>query len=450
MQKDAPRPGALKPEPFIEAVRVPFELEIPVARDDTFAPLLACQEPLAEFLSEFTIERRKKDLLVHNDGMPRPLKVRGGRKPVVLELPRGEGKVPVLFYLKQDEWFAAPADRIAGKTALGYLELLDVDLDGSFDGELDFLAWRDGRFHLQGAVPRIHSEAGLHTFTINTVKSKILVEVSPPQFPEGISPAATSAWLVTNELRNEIGLEPVQMDVGRTDAAAAHAHYLQTNRDNGVNPLNVHDELPDLPGYTPEGEMAARGNVSWHGGGNNLARQPLHEFATLFHRSEFVYPSLTMGAGGEGQYGVVWVEDAQHDTERWLKETGMESSWVMVPAPGQTGVPQRALRDSPVPASVPNFYSRDRGYPVSVSSSYTYAELEEVSLRLFDSEGEELKGFPITMADAGFTSQGFSADYLFAAEQSLKSKSEYRAEFRAKLKASGRLLSFSWSFSTGK
>lgn len=128
----------------------------------------------------------------------------------------------------------------------------------------------------------------------------------------------------------------------------------------------------------------------------------------------------------------------------------MESSWVMTPGPGQTGVPQRALRDSPVPASVPNFYSRDRGYPVSVACSYSYRQLNQVSLRLFDSDGVEIEGFAITMSDAGFTSQGFSADYLFAAKSALASNSIYRAEFRAFLESEERQLSFSWTFSTGK
>lgn len=447
---EKPRPTTLKPTSFEEAVRVPFELEVPVAREQAFKPLLGCQAPLVELLGAFTIERRKKDLLVHNESMARPLKVRGGRRPVVLDLPVDGREVPVLFYLKQGEWFAAPAGMVSGKTPLGILEILDVDLDGEFTGKMDFIAWRGGRLHLQGKTPQVFSETGLHTYSLTQVKNKLRVELSLAEFPEGVTPDATAAWLLTNQLRNGVGLEPVQMDVKRAAAAAAHTHYLQLNGSGGAGSLNVHDELSNLPGYTVEGKQAAHGNVSWGGGGHNLPTQPGHEFATLFHRGEFVYPSLTMGAGAEGEYGVVWVEDGQYDTARWLQETGLESCWVMVPGPGQTSVPQRALRDSPIPASVPDFYSRDRGYPVSVSCSYTYAQLDQVSLKLFDSEGEEIDGFPITMSDAGFTSQGFSADYLFAAKTALASKSEYRAEFQARIKAEDRLLTFSWTFSTGK
>jgi len=339
---------------------------------------------------------------------------------------------------------------VSGNTAVGQLEILDVDFDGVFDGTLDFFAWRGGCLHLQGPSPRVYSEDGLHEYTLQKVKSKLQVQVSEADFPQGVGGDVKAAWLATNKLRNNVGLEPVQLDLDRAAAAAKHAHYLQANGPGGSNTLNVHDEVVGAPGYTPEGKRAAQGNVSWGSGGNNLSRQPIHEFGTLFHRSEFMYPSLTMGAGGEGGYGVVWVEDAQYDTARWLKQTGMQSSWVMTPAPGQTEVPQRALRDSPVPASVPDFYSRERGYPISVATSYTYGQLEDVSLKVFDGKDNELEGFLITMSDAGFTSQGFSADYLFAAKSRLASKSTFRAEFRARLKGSGRLLSFDWSFSTGK
>ncbi|MCP4093504.1 MAG: hypothetical protein GY747_08645 [Planctomycetes bacterium] len=440
----------MKASAFTDATRIPFEIEVPVAREKAFKPLLGSQEPLVELLAQCTITKRKKDLFVEHEKLVRPIKVRGGRKAVVAELPLEDTTVPVLFYTKQDQWFAAPAGYISGNTEAGQLEILDVDFDGHFDGELDYLAWRGGRLHMQGGAPQVFSEDGIHEFSLEQVKSKLLVQLSPATYPQGVPANVTKAWLATNELRNGVGLEPVQLDLARTDAAAKHAHYLQTNGPGGSGTINVHDEKADLPGYTPEGKQASMGNVSWGSGGNNLPRQPHHEFATLFHRSEFVYPSLTMGAGSEGGYGVVWVEDGQSDLARWLQQTGMESNWVMTPGPGQKNVPQRALRDSPVPASVPDFYSRDRGFPVSVSSSYTYGQLENVSLRLFTEKGEELEGFLITMADAGFTSQGFSADYLFAAKQQLDSKSTYRAEFRARLKSSGRELSFDWSFSTGK
>lgn len=447
--QNLPRPTTLKASAFADATRIPFEIEVPIGGEEAFKPLLSSQKPLVELLAKFTISKRKKDLFLENEQTVRPIKVRGGRKAVVVELPHDDKAVSVLFYIKQGNWFAAPAGHVSGNTAFGLLEILDVDLDGDFDGELDYFAWRGGRLHLQGGAPQVYSEDGLHDFTIEQVKSKWMVQLSPATYPQNMAPEVTKAWMATNELRNNVGLEPVQLDEARTDAAFKHAHYLQTNGPSGAGSINVHDEKSDLPGYTPEGKRAATGNVSWGSGGNNLARQPHHEFATLFHRSEFVYPSTTMGAGAEGGYGVVWVEDGQSDLADWLQRTGMESNWVMTPAPGQQNVPLRALRDSPIPASVPDFYSRDRGYPVSVSCSYTYGQLENVSLRLFDDKGKEVEGFLITMADAGFTSQGFSADHLFAAKQRLASKSTYRAEYRAVLKSNGRQLSFDWSFTTG-
>jgi hypothetical protein len=441
--------GKLKAVEFKDWARVPFELELAITPGAEVDPLLSCQQPLADLLNQLSFEVKGADLWLKQADATRATRVKSGRKATVLKLQESPVAL-VMFYRKQNQWYAAPASMVSGKTSAGRLEILDVDLDGRFDSKSDFLAWRGGRLHLMGKQPRVYSEEGVHDLKITARKGQVQAELSVASMPEGVVPQVMQAWMDSNDLRNQVGLEPVTLDLSRIAAAKNHAHYLQTNGPSGPKNLNVHDEKPDLPGATPEGKKAASGNIMWGSGGHRLTVQPDHEFATLFHRSEYLYPSPSMGAAGEGGYSVVWIESAQLDTARWLRNTGMESAWVMVPAPGQIDVPRRALRDSPVPASVPKFYASVRGWPVSVSCSYTYAELEKVELKLFESDGDEVEGFPITMSDAGFTSQGFSATYLFAAAQMLESKSKYRAEFQARLKKSGRPINYSWSFTTAK
>jgi hypothetical protein len=74
---ESPRPTTLKAASFVEAARVPFELEVPVAREQAFQPLLKSQKPLSQLLGNFTITRQKKNLLLESESLARPLKVRG-------------------------------------------------------------------------------------------------------------------------------------------------------------------------------------------------------------------------------------------------------------------------------------------------------------------------------------------------------------------------------------
>jgi hypothetical protein len=480
--KDKPSP--LKSVEFQAAQRVPYEIEIAIGSDGPASAWLRTQQPMVDLLSGARYEMRKKELWIHFPDRPRPLKVKGGKKPTVVEFslaglaPDGDGRpTPVLFYTKQDRWFAAPASMVQAKTKLGLLEILDVDLDGVFGSENDSLAWRGERFRLCGPVPVVHSETGLHLVEFSAYRGKPAAVLSAidwqdsgegreaahtasllrlpasarPQLPSDLDPDIATAWHRTNEIRNQIGLEPLALDMDRVDAAMKHAKYLQLNAPSRTSSnINVHDEIPGAPGFTPEGLQAAGGNVKWSSAGYDLDTQPDYEFATLFHRSEFIYPSQTMGAGADGGYSVVWVENGQSDNARWLKRHNLKSRWVMVPGPGQSNVPRRAKRDSPTPASQPDFYQSQRGWPISVATSHQYGHLTDVSLRLFDAKGNEVEGFPITMGDAGFGASGFQAHYLFAAAAPLESETHYRAEFRARLKSANRQIVYSWDFETSK
>lgn len=435
---------------FADVARVPFELEVPILADGPAVAMLRNQQPLVELLQSMQWKVSAQELQITLPGASRPLKIKAGRKGEVVHLPSAGAEVPVLLFSKQQRWFAAPALMLSSKTGLGLVEFLDVDFDGKFDSELDFLAWRGGRLRLRGGAPMVHSENALHGVELVENRGKLQVQLTPSALPEEVSDEIRLAWFAANEFRNQVGLEPVALDVRRNDAALKHSKYLQINGGGGAGKLNVHDEISTLPGYTPEGKQAANGNVMWKSSGSDLKSQPDHEIASLFHRSEYLYPSKTMGAGADGGYSVIWMEEGQMDNARWLQSNNMKSRWVMVPAAGQINVPRRAKRDNPIPASVPNFYQQQRGWPISVASSFKYNELGHAKIELFDAKGKRVQGFAITMADAGFTNQGFQAHYLFAAEDALQSNSKYRAEFTARLKVNDRPLQYSWTFETGK
>ena len=104
----------------------------------------------------------------------------------------------------------------------------------------------------------------------------------------------------------------------------------------------MHDEVPGAPGYTEEGHRAASGNVGWSSGGRDLGVQPEYEFATLFHRGEFLYAFPRHGRRlARAATAVVWVEESEAGRRPVLAEarTRAGSFWVTVPAAGQTAVP---------------------------------------------------------------------------------------------------------------
>ena len=452
---DDPIEFGLKPAQLEDGLRIPMALEVRLNGGVPARALLTTQRALVDLLQDAGLTEEKGVLLVPR-GESRPLKLKPGR-PKVVEFLEFERAIPVLFYTKGEQWCAAPASLLRGKSKLGELELLDADLDGRFDESLDFLAWNGGAWRLIEKEPLLPGEEGLYALSVAEGKrGRLVARLNLEAIPTDLSGEEAACWRNVNALRNASGLAPVRLSVARCAASKSHAAYLQRNGPSGSGSINVHDEDPELPGYTKEGHRAAGGNIGWGSGGRDLSAQPGYEFATLFHRGEFLYPSPDMGGAAVGGYSVVWVEQQQTDLAAWLSRHRVGSHWVMVPAPGQLEVPTTAKRDSPTPASVPNFYSRGRGWPVSVSTSYSYRDFESASLKVYDSKNNEVDGFLFTLSDAGFTSQGFPADWIWAAKTPFDGDAEYRAEFRAVLKpGSGsargeQTLSFDWDFTTGR
>src|SRR5262249_43201048 len=66
--------------------------------------------------------------------------------------------------------------------------------------------------------------------------------------------------------RKAAGLEPVTHDPALSRGCLAHARYLVKNQGHpSLAGLGVHDEKPDLPGYSPEGRKAAKASVILEG-----------------------------------------------------------------------------------------------------------------------------------------------------------------------------------------
>jgi uncharacterized protein YkwD len=94
-----------------------------------------------------------------------------------------------------------------------------------------------------------------------------------------------------NEVRKLAGLPAVTLDASLSKGCQSHADYVALNVDNPkVKGLGVHDEVPSLPGATPEGAKAGEAAVI------AVISDPTDSvdgwMATLYHRIPLLDPRL--------------------------------------------------------------------------------------------------------------------------------------------------------------
>ena len=166
----------------------------------------------------------------------------------------------------------------------------------------------------------------------------------------------------------------------------------------------------------------------------------------MLHRINFLC------AASEG-FGVGRVERAQETASvgysvMW---TGWESTTdvggpIVVPGPGERSVPLICTPEIPPVENPADFYSKPRGYPVSV----TFAEipLTQLSLKLFDDRGEaSVRGTCFTPALPIHSTRPQNArSAFFVADEPLRHAHAYVAVFTAK--EGDRPIRLVWGFTT--
>jgi len=181
-----------------------------------------------------------------------------------------------------------------------------------------------------------------------------------------------------NECRKLAGLAPVEIDVKLSKGCQAHAKYLVRNAGHSsTKGLDAHNEDPNLPGYTPEGEKAGKSA--------DIGFRPPPEsvdswMASLFHRVPILHPHLK-------KVGLGWAEGGEHGWVCVLDVTngiagGRQVPFVLYPADKQKDVPLKFGRELPDP--IPQ--DKDgAGYPITVTFP----------------EGRPVKKAEATLKDAG-------------------------------------------------
>ncbi len=164
-------------------------------------------------------------------------------------------------------------------------------------------------------------------------------------YPPFIPPDAD--WLTTvNYYRAMSNLPPVAEDPNLSVGSYNHSCYMLQN---GI----AHDEIPGLPGYTPEGDLAGNnGNVAVSSVYGIEARQHIELWMTgPFHAIGILRPNLTTVGFGkcDSTATAPWRSGATLDILRGLGGTGVQTEPILFPGNGTTTNLDKFITESPNP-----------------------------------------------------------------------------------------------------
>jgi uncharacterized protein YkwD len=259
-------------------------------------------------------------------------------------------------------------------------------------------------------------------------------EREPPPRAEG----EAAALRALNDYRKLAGLAPVTLDPALSRPCRLHAEYLVKNFGKPtVKGLGVHDEIPGLPGFTPEGRRAARGAVIHLAG--NSADAVDSWVNSFFHRIPLLSPDLRrVGFGlakgdAVGSCTVVDVDNGKGDDRV-----------ILYPAEGQKKVPlayQPGEKLSPMPKDA----DRRAGYPVTVTFPRG-AAVRGVTARLA-ANGKEVPVW-LTTPDKPLHPLLQRNSACILARAPLKPETTYTVSVKARI--AGKPWERKWSFMTGR
>jgi hypothetical protein len=415
-------------------------------------PAGAARARLASLLEgRWTLKDRGNKLGVRLSADSPLVKSLSPKKPHALKLEAEGRKLDLLFYVRHGDWFAAPAAVLGGRLGRDRIEFLDADLDGRFDEDEDCVRFRGGAFRRCATSRLLPIDEELARFEIGEEARKPVVVLTPLPRPEGLDDDMWRAQHVFNAFRNGVGLAPVALDIERCDGCRKHARYLKLNGDSPRTPLeNSHDEEKGKPGYTPEGHEAALRTCISHDPDPGVAIG--EQTRTLFHRLWYLGPSEAGFAVGSKKgsrvagvpgYCVIWGA---------MPRVPAGGRPVVVPGPGQTGVPRACKGEYPRVEGRPHFYSDPRGYPISVS--FGEIPLSGFGLELRDEAGRPVPGTLFSPEAPIVSSRPRNRrTAFFVAHGVLAAEARYEATFTADLAGPGgkkRPVRLTWSFRTGK
>jgi hypothetical protein len=373
----------------------------------------------------------------------------GSGMPTVIELQIEGNRTPFLFWRDEtDGWFVASG--ALGQSAFqgSILYAYDADLDGAQLGPHDWLRVGAGSFYLAGADPL--AQVGESLFAITAAKDEKAPRLVAERvaLPDDVPVPVVLALTELNRWRMQAGCAPMRLNVERTRALMQHAKYVNEPGNDG----DLLKEDPSKPGYTIEGDQAARGASTIAG-----TLEPIESV-----RSGFVsnYNRISSICDPEVGFAAASVRNRRPEAHSgyagytWLWISGRASAQLgaprVQPAVGQTEVVTTATSEYPVSGENPDLFKKQRGTPVG--AHFDGAKWTDVSLELFDPKGRTVPADVFTPArpvcpKAAPDNRG--AAFLWPAAP-LQPKTRYTALLLAteSTPEGPRPLRFRWSFTT--
>lgn len=250
-----------------------------------------------------------------------------------------------------------------------------------------------------------------------------------------------------NRARRQAQLAPVTLDDELSKGCRLHAKYLAMNLGRPeVDGLGAHHEDPKLPGYSPDGEKAAKAsNVTI---GNHEPPDALEGcMATLYHRIPILEPDLRkIGFGCARVRRLGWATVFNVASGR---DKGPRSSPVYYPAEDQKDVPLNFPPGGEIPNPIPDDKTGRAGYPITAFFPFQLPLLKAQG-KLVDSKGTEVPCWfssPETPANPQFAPNQGTTVCLIPKEP-LKSQETYRVTLTGE--QAGDAFKKAWTFTTAK
>ena len=256
---------------------------------------------------------------------------------------------------------------------------------------------------------------------------------------------ARKALAKINDYRRLAGLSAVVLDAELSDGCRKHASYIVLNYEHpSLKGLGAHNEDPNLPGFSPEGQRAGKaGNITMGEDDPVVAIDAW--MATLFHRVPILDPRVQrIGFGCARGPRLSWVSVLNILSG---KEKGDFKQPVAYPADGQADVPL-CFPSREIPDPIPDNQGGKAGYPFTV----TFPDgkvLRNASGCLVDDQGK--------VVPAWFSSPEQPANPMYAGHQGtticliphdpLRPHAVYGVKLNGTLE--GQAWNRAWTFTTG-
>jgi hypothetical protein len=353
-------------------------------------------------------------------------------KPAVVTLATGARTRAVLLWYRLDAWFAAPADLRTGAWGAEPVAVLDVEGDARFDGPADLVRFGDGAFRpLEDGDVALVGDV-LVRFQVKSVGPTTHVDGAPePQLP-GVPAGVKEGIVALNRWRKSLGLAPHHLDLPRSQKCQAHVDYWRQNGFTG------HAEEPGKPGYSEGGAEAGRSSTAWPVLGPADTVRTIA--ATILHRVN------TLGEAREG-YGI----GTGAGTALWggSPNNGHKRHPTCAPGPAQKDVPLTVEAEIPDPQGLGAFYTRPRGYPVTLMWGTRLTAWTEPRIQVFALGPKPISLDGVVFAPgAAYLEKDPANDgaLVFVPDQPLATKRTYLARVVATEK--GKPVRLEWVFRT--